>query len=91
MLPFFSLLQFDVQIRFFAKSIRGEFELPSKQEMIQDTLEEKRAKADAGIAERHFHKMGKLFNHTNLLYELPITNWWNLEFFFFSRCDSMGL
>ena len=27
--------------------------------MIQDTLEEKRAKADAGIAERHFHKMGK--------------------------------
>ena len=49
--------------------------------MIQDTLEEKRAKADAGIAERHFHKMGKLFNHTNLLYELPITNWWNLEFF----------
>ena len=49
--------------------------------MIQDTLEEKRAKADAGIAERHFHKMGKLFNHTNLLYELPITNWWNMDFF----------
>ena len=57
--------------------------------MIQDTLEEKRAKADAGIAERHFHKMGKLFNHTNLLYELPTGGTWN--FFFFSRCDSMGL
>ena len=52
--------------------------------MIQDTLEEKRAKADAGIAERHFHKMGK-FTHANLLYVIPITDWnWMLELRIFS-------
>ena len=52
------LYQFDLQIQLFVKSLTGEFELPSQEVMFQDTIKEKKAKESAGIAERHFHKMG---------------------------------
>ena len=50
--------QFDLQAQLFVKSLTGEFQLPSQKTMFQDTFEEKQAKTDAGVAARHFHKMG---------------------------------
>lgn len=50
--------QFDLQVQLFVKSICGEWTVPSKEDMNQDTIEEMKTKSNLGIAERHFHKMG---------------------------------
>lgn len=50
--------QFDLQVQLFVKSLTGDLELPSREAMLEDTREEMEAKRRAGVAEKHFHKMG---------------------------------
>lgn len=50
--------QFDLQVQFFFKSLAGQMQLPSREAMLADTEEERTRKLQAGIAAKHFHKMG---------------------------------
>ena len=49
---------FDMQIQWFGKVLKGDFKLPSREEMNSQTRNELEAKIAAGIPERHFHKFG---------------------------------
>ena len=50
--------QFDLQVRLFVKTLTGDLVLPGKEEMLADTQHEMETKLRAGVAQRHFHKMG---------------------------------
>jgi len=53
--------QFDLQVRFFVRSLVGEVELPSREAMDKDTQEEARYRREVlGLPDRYFHKMGTL-------------------------------
>ena len=45
-------------VQFFIKSLSGEHSLPSKKDMLQDTVNEQFEKANRGLMEKHFHQMG---------------------------------
>ena len=53
--------QFDLQIRYFVKTISGQIALPSKAEML-DSLqkEEEWRREELGLPDKYFHKMGTL-------------------------------
>ena len=50
--------QFDLQVRLFVKTLTGDLVLPSGKEMLADTQDEMETKLRAGVAQKHFHKMG---------------------------------
>ena len=50
--------QFDLQVRLFVKTLTGDLVLPSREEMLADTQYEMETKLLAGVAQKHFHKMG---------------------------------
>ena len=53
--------QFDLQVRFFVKTLTGEVKLPSKEEMLEDLRrEEDWRKNELKMPEKYFHKMGTL-------------------------------
>ena len=49
---------FHLQVQFFVKSLTGHYILPSREDMLRDTANEKAAKQSKGIAEKHFHRLG---------------------------------
>jgi len=53
--------QFDLQVRYFIKTLLGEAKLPSPAEMERDTQEEARYRREIlGMPDKYFHKMGTL-------------------------------
>jgi len=53
--------QFDLQVRYFVKTLLGDVKLPSPAEMEADTQEEIRYRRDVlGMPDKYFHKMGTL-------------------------------
>ena len=53
--------QFDLQIRYFVKTISGQVDLPSKEEMLESLRKEEEWKRDElKLPEKYFHKMGTL-------------------------------
>jgi len=53
--------QFDIQVRYFVKTLLGDVKLPSPAEMEADTQEEVRYRREVlGMPNKHFHKMGPL-------------------------------
>lgn len=61
--------QFDLQVRFFIKVLLGDLQLPSKEEMYQDTkVESDWRQNELGQPSKYFHKMGNLqWNYNNEL------------------------
>ena len=49
---------FDFQVQYFVNYLKGQFYLPSRDKMLQDTENELKEKIKGGMAERHFHKLG---------------------------------
>jgi len=53
--------QFDLQVRFFIRTLKGEVNLPSATEMLSDTTEEEEwRRTELKMPDKHFHKMGVL-------------------------------
>lgn len=53
--------QFDLQIRYFVKTLTGEVALPSKQDMMTDLRQDEEwRRTELKLPEKHFHKMGTL-------------------------------
>jgi len=53
--------QFDLQVRYFIKTLLGEAKLPSPAEMERDTQEEAQYRREVlGMPDKYFHKMGTL-------------------------------
>lgn len=61
-LPFYvcAFSLFDLQARFFLKTLSGETVLPSKEEMLRDTKKEKEFRDKLGMKKNQFHMMGPL-------------------------------
>ncbi|VEN41237.1 unnamed protein product [Callosobruchus maculatus] len=61
-LPFIvaAFLTFDVQTKYYCKYLDGSLKLPSKEEMYQDTENEKKWRNEKGISSNKFHMMGSL-------------------------------
>ncbi|CAH1959050.1 unnamed protein product [Acanthoscelides obtectus] len=55
-----AFLMFDIQTRYYCKYLEGSFKLPSTQDMLEDTEEEKRWRSEKGIPSNRFHMMGLL-------------------------------
>merc|ERR1719220_786449 len=53
--------QFDLQVRYFIRTLLGDAKLPSPAEMERDTQEEIRYRREVlGMPDKYFHKMGTL-------------------------------
>lgn len=51
---------FDLQVRFFVKTLQGEVLLPSKEEMERDTEREMEMRRERGLKKKQFHMMGEM-------------------------------
>lgn len=61
-LPYYvcAFTMFDLQVRFFLKTLSGEVSLPSKEEMIQDSEKETAKRREKGLKKKQFHMMGPM-------------------------------